>query len=151
MGHSNLQKDSHNMGKIWSLYTNNNFKSSVPLVIYLVTLKGHQTFLTFCESIKSFLLGFTMMVYEKIYFEALINTQYICLKIILHNYILYYSNVNYVGIFFCTPKNVSEFTDFKHCTFPQIPSSFSRRSWHSLCSFGVFWVGNSSRSTRNKV
>ena len=34
-------------------------------------------------------MGFTMVAYEKIYLEAYINNQYIRLKIILYNYILY--------------------------------------------------------------
>ena len=32
---------------------------------------------------------FFMMVYDNIYFEAQINRQYICIKIMLNNYILH--------------------------------------------------------------
>ena len=41
----------------------------------------------FFENIRNFWLSFMMVVYGKIYLEAYINNQYICLKIILQNHI----------------------------------------------------------------
>ena len=41
-----------------------------------------------------------MVVYEKIYFEAYTNDEYIFyIKMILHNHILYKGELSYIGIF----------------------------------------------------
>ena len=51
-----------------------------------------------------------MAVFEKIYFKAWINKQYICLKIIFHSYILNQGEPNYVEIF--PVGMILIFTDF---------------------------------------
>ena len=70
------------------------------------TLQKFQWFLPY-------LRGFTMVVYEKILFEAYTNDQYIGTKIILHKYILFYGKPSYVGIFPVDLGMSLIFTDFQ--------------------------------------
>ena len=80
------------------------YKYSVPqessIFDILNTLREHQTDLSFTRVSQVSDWCFTMVVNEKIYLEAYINKEYICLKNnLLHNYILYQGQPTYTEIF----------------------------------------------------
>ena len=68
----------------------------------------------FFEEISNFCLDFTMVVYEKIYFEAYKNT--FETKMILNIYISYQGEPSYVGKFLVDLGMPLIFTDFQQCT-----------------------------------
>ena len=69
-----------------SLQSTDNWKKQGFNSIEGIRSTGSSVNSVFFKEINKFWLGFTMVVYDKIYLEAYINNKYICLKIILHNY-----------------------------------------------------------------